>query len=166
MDFQQPGRDALPPGMNQMPPSSYTFQTTDREPPVPSNAFSVASMVLGILSIASLCLVYFSPLFAGLSILFALLSKGYRSKLHSFALTGIVTSAIGLVCSIAVWICLIAFLFLMAEPGRLSSEFWNTYKQTGEQIYGDDFDDMLKQIYGDDFNIDDYTEGGTLWSEQ
>lgn len=144
----------------------FHYQTTNSEPQIPANAFSIASMVLGILSLASLCLVYFSPVFAGLSILFALLSKGYRNKMHGYALTGIITSSIALVCSIAVWICIYIFFFLMSEPEKLGSEFWSTYKETGEQIYGDNFDDMLKQVYGDDFNIDDYIKGGTLWLEQ
>lgn len=166
MDFQQPRGPGLPPDTNHTPPPPNTFQIKNSEPQIPVNAFSIASMVLGILSVVLLCLVYFSPMFAGLSILFALLSKGYRNKMHGYALTGVVTSVIGLVCSIALWIGIFVFVFRMAEPGNLDSDFWRSYKETGEQIYGEDFDDMLKQIYGDDFNIDDYIKGGTLWLEQ
>ncbi|MBO5292067.1 MAG: DUF4190 domain-containing protein [Lachnospiraceae bacterium] len=162
MDVQQQRNPDLPPGINQNLPPHYSHV----QPQAPSNPLSVASMVLGILALASLCMIYFSPVFAGLSILFALLSKGYEKKMHGYALTGIITSSIALVLEAIIMVAMICFLFLTSEPNQFSSAFWSTYKETGEQLYGDDFDDMLKDAFGEDFDIDQYIEGGTLWLEQ
>lgn len=160
MDYKQQGTPEFPPGMNMTPPNTNNGY-------IPANAMSVASLVLGILSIVSLCMVYFSPIFACLSILFALLSRGSQKKLHGFSIVGIVTSVFGLAISAIIWICVFVFAFqLMSDPSRVSADFWQTYKETGERLYGEEFDDMLKQIYGEDFDIDQSIEGGSLWLEQ
>ncbi len=141
------------------------FQGTDQvKAPTQSNAFSTAALLFGILSVASLCLLYFSPMFAGLAILFALLSKGYERKMNGYAKAGLITAVFGLTCSLTALSALFAFAFHVMSTTELTgddSDFWRIYEQVGETMYGDRFDDLLKQQYGDDFDIEQFTKGGT-----
>lgn len=156
------GRPDLPPGMTgyvppYIPQPNGPYNLPPKKTSPPANAFSIASMVMGILSVLSLCLVYFTPFFAGLAILFAILSKGYEKGMHGFSLAGIISSSIAL--SVDVLMIAFAFVFVfqtMQHPEQMSPEFWRTYKEMGEDFYGDSFDDMLKDMYGEDFDIDNY----------
>ncbi|NLL80077.1 MAG: hypothetical protein GX234_09900 [Clostridiales bacterium] len=139
----------------------------DFQPQNKPNSFSVVSMIFGILSLLSLCcLIYFSPLFGGLAILFALLSKGYEKEMNGNAMAGLSTGIIGLAIScIFIPLMLIMWVFLMNSK-QFSSEFWSSYKEVGERIYGEQFDDILEDTFGEDFDIDHYIEGGSVWSEE
>lgn len=160
----QQGNSDLPPGMTGYVPLPPQRPEPERPQPQPANAFSIASLVFGILAAASLCLIYFTPFFAALSILFAVLSRGFHRKLHGLALAGILTSVTALmieVCLVGSGVAMI--VQTMQHPERLGSDFWRAYKESGEAVYGDQFDDMLREIYGEDFHIEDYIEGGILW---
>ena len=175
MDFNQPGNNDLPPNFPEEPRQNAQSpippgpncnpnnQAAALVPQATPNGMSIASMVLGIVSVAMMCLIYFSPIFAGLSILFAILSRGYEKKMYVFAKVGIITS----VCAIIIETVMIAssFALVFSNPDA-QKEFWKSYKQTGETLYGEDFDDMMKDFFGPDFDIDKKIKGGILWLEQ
>lgn len=74
-----------------------------------ANSLSIASLVLGIISLLSAATMLSVPFFGGLSITIGLLSRG-RYKMHSTAIVGIVLSVISFVVSIGTLALVINFL--------------------------------------------------------
>ncbi|HKM33409.1 MAG TPA: DUF4190 domain-containing protein [Lachnospiraceae bacterium] len=130
-------------------PSGYPYQPYRPYQPYqtePKNTFAVVAMVLGLCSILSLC-TFFLPLPLGaLSIVFVILSRRQGRKMSSPAVTGLVTSlvgiGVGLVFLVSVMITTLS-LFKPENRDELNQQF--------ENIYGMDFNEYMEQIYGDDF---------------
>ncbi|MGN1148709.1 MAG: hypothetical protein ACI4TB_09820, partial [Lachnospiraceae bacterium] len=119
--------------------------------PEPKNNFYTAAMILGIISLVSLC-TFFLPLILGaLGILFIILGKRQNKKLNPTAITGLVTSLIGIVSGLVITIFSFASAFTLLQP-----ENRDTLNQQFEEIYGMDFDEYMERIYGEDF--EDYLE--------
>lgn len=117
-------------------------------PPVkPANGFAIASLILGIMAILTLCTVYLPFLCGSLSIIFALLSKGSDKTMHSMANSGIITSVIALAITAIMFI----FAFsMLASNHEFQQEFKQTYEEqyedTYREIYGDSYGDMMDDI--------------------
>ena len=117
-----------------------------RYQPEPKNAFAIAAMILGMCSLATLCIIFPPIPLGALGILFVILSKRTGKKLQSTAITGLVTSLAGIILSIFMLVALFAFSFNMLKPenrDQLNEQF--------EQIYGMDYEEYMKQLYGEDF---------------
>lgn len=115
------------------------------------NNFFTAAMILGIISLVSLC-TFFLPLVLGaLGILFIILGKRQNQKLNPTAITGLVTSLIGIISGLVMTIFSFASAFTLLQP-----ENRDILNQQFEEIYGMDFDEYMERIYGDDF--EDYLE--------
>lgn len=114
----------------------------------PANGLVNAAFILGIAAIVSAIMmtVYFPFILGGISIILALLSKGYEDKMAGPAKTGIVCSIIGLVLNILIVSISLHTLFTDA---RAFQQFDNMY----EQIYGDSFTDKYKEMTGEDFPV-------------
>lgn len=65
------------------------------QPPV-TNGLSAAALICGIISLCSMCCSYLSIPLAGLSILFALLSKGYDTRMNPQARTAAILAALAI----------------------------------------------------------------------
>ncbi len=120
---------------------NYTYQ------PEPRNVFAIVAMVLGLCSLLSLCTLILSVPLGALSIIFVVLSKRQQKKMAPTAITGLVTSLVGILASVIILISLLGTTFSLLKPenrGELNRQF--------EQIYGMDFDEYMEQIYGDDFD--------------
>lgn len=143
---QAPYQNGMP-SQNQMPyqnntPNPYYAPA----PKAPASGLRTASFILGIAAIVSTVMmtVYFPFIFGGLSIVLALLSKGYEQKMSSQAKTGVICSLIGLVLN-----CLIVGGSLYTVFSN--EEVFEQFDQMYEQIYGESFSDMYEEITGEDF---------------
>jgi len=106
-----------------------------------------ASMVLGILTITSACLmtVYLPFIFGGISIILAILSMGEGRGLAPNARLGVILSIIGIVANIVIVASSVYTVFTNPEA-------YSQFNQMFSQIYGMDFKDMWSQIQnGGDF---------------
>ena len=105
----------------------------------PTNQFAVASLAMGILTIVTtvLCTVFLPFLFSGLSIIFAVLSKGRNKNMEINARTGIITSLIGFFLNII--IVAGSFNLVFTVP-----EYKEQLNQVYEQVYGESFDEVWK----------------------
>jgi len=104
-----------------------------------TNQFAVASLSMGILTIITtvLCTVFLPFLFSGLSIIFAVLSKGKNKTMEINARTGIITSLIGFFLNIIIVVG--SFYLVFTIP-----EYKEQLNQVYEQVYGESFDEVWK----------------------
>jgi len=115
-----------------------------RQPaPERDKGFIIASMVLGILSILFSCVGFYSIPFAALSILFAILAYRKGRKMNSMAVSGIITSCIGIIMGILVTIWAFWYMSVLIEDG-----FLDYYESYLEETYGEEVTDLLKDFYG------------------
>lgn len=108
--------------------------------PPRSNSFMLLSLSFGILSITCCSVIFISMIACGLSILFALLSRGNDQKLNGLCKAGIATSVFGLICSVGVTASACYMMFY-------DTEYRQQLNEACEQIYGITFDDMLEEAY-------------------
>ena len=103
----------------------------------PSGAgMATASMVLGILSLATLLCIYPAFILGGLGIALALLSRGKEKKLLSQAKTAIIFSCIGITSTLVMIIVSITMVF--SNP-----ELFKMYESMYEQMTGESFEDEI-----------------------
>ncbi len=107
------------------------------------NTFAMASCILGLLALVTICTGVFPVVFGALSILFAVLSHRKGRNLDNGAIAGIAMSALGLL--FATFILFFTFKML---PTMLENEaFREQMNYTSQQIYGVDFDTIMEQYY-------------------
>ena len=110
------------------------------------------AFVMGLLSLicAFTCLSFLTPVFGGLGILFALLSKGKETHMEKKAKTGMIFSAVSLSLTLVFAIASMIFTFItfsQYEPDELHDYLNEAYEET----YGQSFDEIYEQLYGEDF---------------
>lgn len=108
------------------------------------NNMAIASMVCGIVALVMCCMGLSLPLGA-LAILFAILSRRKGQTMNSMSIAGIVTGIIGLLLGIVI---MLYSLFLMQDP-----YFQRGMYDSFEEVYGEDFADMMGEMYG--FDLDE-----------
>ncbi len=108
--------------------------------PEPKNNFATAAMILGIASLVSLCTVFLPIPLGALGILFVVLGKRHGKKLPSTAITGLITSLIGIACGLLILISTISAALNMLKP-----ENREQLNQMFEQTYGMDFDEYYEE---------------------
>ena len=128
---------------NQIPMQEYPHYGYK---PVRSNAFMILSLCMGILCITSCSVIFISMITGGLSILFAILSRGSDKKMQILPKIGIVSSVLGLICSVCVTV---SVCYLMIHD----STYREQVNEACEQVYGMSFDDMLKEMYPELSNL-------------
>lgn len=108
------------------------------------SSFATAALVMGILSLVSLCTVIGPLIFGSLGIIFAILSRRPGQKTAGEAIAGIVTSAIGCVISlIFVILIFVASFSMLTNP-----EYREQMNQMYEDMYGYSFDEMMEEMTG------------------
>ena len=110
--------------------------------PPRKNSFIAASVLMGILSLVSLCTVIGPMIFGSLGIIFAVLAHRKGEKPGSDELLGIITSSIGVGFSVILMIGALAMV-----PSMLNDPEYREYlNQMSEQMYGETFDEMLEEM--------------------
>ncbi len=138
MDFNNNMQNNMPDNMNMMGNMPYPAQPVrERE-----NRMATAALITGILGAFSIiCLPLYLPcIFAGISIVLALLSKGSKSKLSAYAKAGLITS----VCSLILNLLILAGCYYLVFN---IPEFRQEFNQAYEQIYGESFDDLIQDSF-------------------
>lgn len=117
------------PGSAQLPP----------RPRKNTNGFLAASAACTMLAFITECSLPVCMVFASLTVLFAVLSKGKQLKMHSFAKMSIGISIFSLALSFTV--TFLSFYRILTDPVERES-----FNQVYEQMYGITFDDALNEI--------------------
>lgn len=124
-------------------------------PPRPKGqSMATASMVLGIIALASLLLLRVTVplLLGGIGIILAILSRGGAKKMAGRAKAGMICCIVSLCadiafCSFAVW--------LMFSLPRISPELTEEVNRICEEQYGVSYDEIMEDIY-EMWNIDSF----------
>ena len=113
-------------------------------------AFATASMITGILSMVTFCMILPSLVLGGLSILFAVLSTRKGQSLLGGAITGLITGGIALFISVFVLISSIAMV-----PSLMNDPAYRDYlNQLSMQMYGQTFDEMTQTLFPEEIHYD------------
>lgn len=116
------------------------------------NAFSSASMILGIAALLSLTTIFLPLPLAALGSLFAVLAYKKGQPRDTSRLVGLICSILALIVSIfTIAASLVTLPKMLKNP-----EYRKQLDIVSEQLYGESFDDMLETLYGID--IDDLFE--------
>lgn len=113
------------------------------------NAFSTASLLLGIFALLTLTTIILPLPLAALGILFASLAHKKGQKREVPCLIGLITSIAAMAISIFTLVASLAMIPTMLK----TPEYRQQLDMMSKQIYGEEFDDMIEDLYGID--IDD-----------
>lgn len=129
-------------------PNNYQAPNNSQQPQRPApkkkNAFSIASLVCGIISIVVCCCGFLSLPMGALSILFALLARRKGKSMDGMCITGIVTSVVGMICGIVFLIFTFGSTFETMNDPAYRDEMYDTM----EEIYGEEMADYIFEFYG------------------
>lgn len=122
------------------------------QPPVknPGATMAMVSLILGIGSIFTLLTVYLPLILGSISIVFALLSKGYGKRLLASAKAGIITSISGMVLIISLIGAVLGLIFSLdgEDMIRFGQEMDEQFEeQMGislEEFTGESYEDVMK----------------------
>lgn len=150
MDYQPQNPQGGPNGGYN--PYPYGVPVQPMPPKSKGDGMATASMVLGIITLASLLLLRVTvPFFlGGIGIILAILSKGGARKMISKAKAGMICciTALGLDIAFFAFSFWLVFSFLPTSP-ELTEEVNKIY----EEQYGISYDEIMEKIY-DMWNID------------
>ena len=121
------------------------YEQPYQSPYKPTGKFAMVSMILGICSLALLCTVFFPIILGGLGLIFAILSKRRGRKMESAAMTGVITSSIGLGLSLI--FCVIS---VISAVHMLKPENRDMLNQMYEDTLGMTYDEYIEGLYGED----------------
>ncbi len=125
--------------LNSSSASQHTEQSQEEKPQHP-NIFMLLALTMGVLAITSCTFIFVALIAAGLSILFAILSKGNHPKMHFMAKSGIIASIAGVFFSVVITSAAVYMVFHNPEYRQLLN---TTY----ESMYGETFDEALEKVY-------------------
>lgn len=110
------------------------------------DSMAAASMILGIITLASLLLLRLSMpfLLGGVGIILAILSKGGARKMTGKAKAGMICCITGLVLDVV--LCVSAVWLLFSLP-KLSPELTEEVNKVCEEQYGVSYYEMMEEIY-------------------
>lgn len=117
---------------------SAAVQITAR--PIKPNIFMMLSLAMGVLAFTSCTFIFTAMIAGGLSILFALLSKGNHPDMHFMAKSGIAASVFSIILSVIITSSTVYMVFHNPQY----REMLNT---TYETMYGTTFDEALEELF-------------------
>ena len=126
--------------------------STIQNTPKKNQALVRGAFIMGIISLvcAFTCFSFLAPVFGGLGVLFALLSKGKEEVLEKKAKTGLILSAVSLIATVA--FMAFTFIFTFATLSQYEPDELHDYlNEAYEETYGQSFDELYEEIYGEDF---------------
>ncbi len=129
---------------NQYPDFPYAQNIPVKK--TPADSLISMSYLFGICAILSAVTmtIYFPFILGGISIIFALLSKGMEKNLAKKAKIGIACSIVGLVLNVCI---VVGSVYTVLT----NEEMFNQFNTMYEQIYGESFTDMYEDAYGTEF---------------
>lgn len=154
MDYQS-GSPQNGPGNGYNPHNNNPYNNNPYNPygapiqPAPvvykGEGMATASMVLGIISLASLLILQISIpfLLGGVSIILAILSRGSLKKLFGRAKAGIICSSVALGLDVSFLILALWLVFFL--PNR-SPQFREDLNNACEQQYGVSYDELIEEM--------------------
>ena len=96
-----------------------------------SNGFATASLVLGIVGLATGCCVYTPIICGALAMIFALLSRGGERTMSVRAKTGLGLGIAGVVCGIL--LIVVSFIVVIVQYGGFEN-YMNAYMEIYQQL--------------------------------
>lgn len=123
----------------------YTNPSSGEIPPLrrvvtKPNYFEVFSFAFAIASIISCTVIYTAYLFAGLAILFALLSRGPQMKFSTKAKRSILVGVCGIILATVIFVA--SFLYLLREYGSIEGIL-----RAGSEMMGVDFEKEFGNLF-------------------
>lgn len=112
------------------------------------NPFTVASLILGICSLVSVCTAILPLPLGALGILFAILSYRKGQRMDIMAIAGITTSCVGLAFSVLIY----GMVFAMMPSMLRDPEYRDMLNRYSESMYGESYDDLFERAYGIDLD--------------
>ena len=120
----------------------------------PTDKFALVSMILGICSLATFCTIFLPLVLGALGIIFAVLSKRRGKKMEGSAVTGVITSALGMAVALVFCIISIGSAFILLQPENrdqlnelYESQYGITYEEYVEEIYGEDTLELMDELF-------------------
>lgn len=144
MDYQPQNPRSGPGGG--YPPYPYGVPAQPIQPRPKGQSMATASMVLGIIALASLLLfrVIVPFLLGGIGIILAILSRGSAKKMAGRAKAGMICCIVSLCLDIA--LCAFSVWLVFSLP-RISPELTDEVNKIFEEQYGVSYDEMMDDIY-------------------
>lgn len=146
MDYQPHNPQGGPGGYPPYPP--YPPYGAPLRPVIKpkGDRMATASMILGIITLASLVLLRVSvPFFlSGVGIILAILSRGGAKRMQGKAKAGMICCIVGL--SLDIVLCVSAVYLVFALP-KISPELTEEVNKVCEEQYGISYDEMMEEIY-------------------
>ncbi|MDE6675206.1 MAG: DUF4190 domain-containing protein [Acetatifactor sp.] len=112
------------------------------------NPFTIASLVLGICSLLTICTAILPLPLGALGIIFAILSYRKGRQMDAMAITGIATSCVGLFFSLIMF----GITFAMMPSMLRDQEYRDMLNRYSESVYGQSYDDLFENTYGIDLD--------------
>ncbi len=112
------------------------------------NPFTIASLVLGVCSLLTVCTAVLPLPLGALGVLFAILSYRKGRRMDTMAVTGLATSCLGLAFSVVIYGTVLSMLPAMMRDPQYR-EMLNRYS---ESMYGESYDDLFERAYGIDLD--------------
>ncbi len=133
-----------------IPPQQSIYQQYTPYPQQPSQGMAIASLVLGIISIVFALITAMMPLFFIVPIIGIILGALHKSK-HlpvgkGISTAGIVTSIVGIVVTILIYVACFALVAYVANNPEFMSEYMDMLKDVSPEDY-----EMLYEMYGEMF---------------
>ena len=144
MDYQPQNPQGGPNGYPPYPPYGPPMQPYLGKPK--GDSMATASMILGIITLASMLVLQFTIPFVlgGIGIVLAILSRGSAKRLAGKAKAGLICCIVGL--SLDIVLCVSAVCLVFALP-NLSPEFQKEVNKACEEQYGVSYDEMMEEFY-------------------
>ncbi len=112
------------------------------------NPFTIASLVLGICSLLTICTAILPLPLGALGILFAVLSYRKGRRMDPMAVAGLATSCLGLAFSVVIYGGVLSMMpAMLRDP-----EYRDMLNRYSESMYGVSYDDLFERAYGIDLN--------------
>lgn len=112
------------------------------------NPFTVASLILGVCSLATVCTAILPLPLGALGILFAVLAYRKGRSMDTMTLAGIATSCVGLAFSVL----MCGLMFSMIPSMMRDPEYRDMLNRYSENMYGESYDDLFERAYGIDLD--------------
>ena len=133
------------------PPVQQPVQQNPNPVP-PKNALSIASLIIGIIALATFWTIIGGIVLGSLAIILAVLSKGYYKKMNGTAKGGFITGLIALIIEAAIYIFAIVALIIAGANYKVAPSIYD-YNEY-DYYDGYDYDDFDYDDY--EFDYDDY----------
>lgn len=126
------------------PNNQLNYERMDNTP----SGMAVASLIIGIISIVSLCCPILSIILGALGIIFSLLSRRRKEKISGNAQIGMILSVLGLVLGFLVMIGTVIYVIRQAGNENVQKYLKNYEEQYGDEYNGntDIYDYLFNEL--------------------